>query len=133
MPRALLVEDNNTCARIAMAALRAAGYDVERAGSARGARAALDGRRFDLYVVDIQIAETERREAPANGLDLATLIRVRHPRGRIVVWSSTRGAEVEARCGVLGASWLPKDAGSGAKLLRLAAQAALVDASRLTW
>jgi CheY-like chemotaxis protein len=105
--RALLVEDSKPCEITASAILRKAGYSVERHRGALGARCALDGRGFDLALIDANIPEDER--TPSNGaagIEVARLIREVHPRCRVIVWSSDAAFGPVAR--TIGASFVLK-------------------------
>ena len=67
----LLVEDNEAVARVTLAMLKASGYRVRVASSAREALAAWQAEPADLLLTDVVMPET-------SGLQLAEQLRVRH-------------------------------------------------------
>ncbi|KAA2242134.1 hybrid sensor histidine kinase/response regulator [Salinarimonas soli] len=72
--RVLLVEDNAAVAEVTVATLEELGYEVRHAADPAGALRLLEGEgRFDLVVSDIVMP------GPVNGVDLARMIRTRHP------------------------------------------------------
>jgi len=90
--RAILVEDSITCAAVALHALRYCGFAVERYGSAKGARCALNGRQFDLAIVDANIPEFDSSDvAHTAGIDVANAIKCSSPTCKIIIWSGDPG------------------------------------------
>ncbi len=82
--------------------LRVEGFDVEVEPHADGALRLLANQEFDAAVVDLMLPGT-------NGIQLARLIRERHPRTRIVLTSAYHLSErqlVRVDCGAVG--FVPK-------------------------
>ncbi len=63
--RLLLAEDNAVNQRLAVSLLEKRGHQVVVAGNGREALAALDGRRFDAVLMDVQMPEMDGFEATA--------------------------------------------------------------------
>jgi len=101
-PRILVVDDAANQARVTAIGLRVEGFDVETAADADGALGMLDSQSFDLAVVDLMMPGT-------NGIQLARLVRERHPATRVVLTSAYHLSErqlVRADCGAVG--FVPK-------------------------
>ncbi len=81
VPRILVVDDDANQARVTAIGLRIEGFDVETAEDADGALGLLASRAFDLAVVDLMMPGT-------NGIQLARLLRERHPTTRVVLTSA---------------------------------------------
>ena len=73
LPRVLVVEDEASQARVMAIGLRIEGFDVETAPTADAALKALAAEPFDVAIVDLMLPGT-------NGIQLARLVRERHPR-----------------------------------------------------
>jgi two-component system NtrC family sensor kinase len=91
--RVLLVEDNAAVAEVTVATLEELGYGVRHAGDPGAAlRALASDERFDLVLSDIVMP------GPLNGVDLARMIRTRHPHLPILLatgYSDVAGAAAE--------------------------------------
>ena len=82
--RILLVEDDASVRRFALAALRRVGYEVEEASGLHQALARFSGGRFDLLFSDVVLPD-------GSGLDLARLVRELKPDLPIVLASGYTG------------------------------------------
>jgi two-component system NtrC family sensor kinase len=71
--RVLLVEDNRDVADVSIAHLTELGFEVDLASDVRAAMELLGAESFDLVVSDVVIP------GGATGLDLARVVRARHP------------------------------------------------------
>jgi DNA-binding response OmpR family regulator len=102
LPRVLVVDDEANHARVIAIGLRVEGFQVETAQDAEAALAAVAASPFDLAIVDLMMPGT-------NGIQLARLIRDRHPETRVVLMSAYHLSErqlVRADCGAVG--FVPK-------------------------
>ena len=102
VPRILVVDDAANQARVTAIGLRIEGFDVETAGDADGALGLLATKAFDLAVLDLMMHGT-------NGIQLARLLRERHPTTRVVLTSAYHLSErqlIRADCGAVG--FVPK-------------------------
>lgn len=102
MPRVLVVDDEPNHARVMAIGLRVEGFEVETAADAERALGALAGTACELAVVDLMMPGT-------NGIQLARLIRERHPQTRVVLMSAYHLSErqlLRADCGAVG--FVPK-------------------------
>lgn len=99
--RALLLEDSPSVARMLIAFLRAHNYAVERYAGVTGARAACNGKVFDLYVIDENVQETESGGS-ASGLNF---VKTLPTSARVIVVSSI---DCQARAETLGCVFIPK-------------------------
>ena len=100
MLRRVLVVDEECSPMVA--GLREQGFDVQSAPNAECALALLAGASFDLAIVDLMLPRT-------NGMQLARLLRERHPRMRVVLTSAYPLSEPQLRrsdCGAVG--FIPK-------------------------
>ena len=114
MPRLLVVDDESSHARVTSIGLRIEGFEVEVAANADGALTMLDAQEFDAAVIDLMLPGT-------NGIQLARLIRDRHPRTRIVLTSAYHLSErqlMRIDCGVVGFVPKPFDLSELARFLR---------------
>ncbi len=114
MPRVLVVDDEANHARVIAIGLRVEGFDVETAPNAEAALGLLGERVFDLAVVDLMMPGT-------NGIQLARLIRERHPDTRVAISSAYHLSErqlVRADCGAIGFVPKPFDVTELARYLR---------------
>jgi DNA-binding response OmpR family regulator len=113
-PRVLVVDDASNQARGIALGLRIEGFEAETAADAEAALALLACQPFDLAVVDLMMPGT-------NGMQLARLIRDRHPATRVVLTSAYHLSErqlVRADCGAVGFVPKPFDLGDLARFLR---------------
>jgi DNA-binding response OmpR family regulator len=102
LPRILVVDDEANHARVIAIGLRVEGFQVDTAPDAESALAAVAASPFDLAIVDLMMPGT-------NGIQLARLIRDRHPETRVVLMSAYHLSErqlVRADCGAVG--FVPK-------------------------
>lgn len=102
MTRVLVVDDETNYARVMAIGLRVEGFDVDTTPTADGALDALAAEPFDLAIVDLMMPGT-------NGIQLARLMRERHPRTKVVLMSAYHLSErqlVRADCGAV--AFLPK-------------------------
>jgi DNA-binding response OmpR family regulator len=102
VPRVLVVDDEANHARVMAIGLRLEGFDVEIAHDADTAMSQLASGGFDLAVIDLMMPGT-------NGIQLARLVRVDHPRTQVVLMSAYHLSErqlVRADCGAVG--FVPK-------------------------
>ncbi|MGD0527931.1 MAG: response regulator, partial [Polyangiaceae bacterium] len=114
MPKVLVVDDEANHARVMAIGLRIEGFEVETAADADGALRAMAGGPFDLAVVDLMMPGT-------NGIQLARLIRDRHPQTSVVLTSAYHLSErqlVRADCGAVGFVPKPFDLTELARFLR---------------
>ena len=108
LPRVLVVDDEANQARVMAIGLRIEGFEVETAASSAEALERLAAQPFDLAIVDLMMPGT-------NGIQLARLVRDRHPRTRVVLTSAYHLSErqlVRADCGAVGFVPKPFDLGS---------------------
>jgi DNA-binding response OmpR family regulator len=113
-PRVLVVDDEPNHARVMAIGLRVEGFDVETALDAGTALATLATQGFDLAIVDLMMPGT-------NGIQLARLLRERHPQTRVVLMSAYHLSErqlVRADCGAVGFAPKPFDLTELARFLR---------------
>jgi len=113
-PRILVVDDAANHARVTAIGLRIEGFDVETAADADGALGLLAANPFDLAVVDLMMPGT-------NGIQLARLMRERHPATRVVLTSAYHLSErqlLRADCGAVGFVPKPFDLTDLAQFLR---------------
>jgi DNA-binding response OmpR family regulator len=102
LPRVLVVDDETNHVRVMAIGLRLEGFEVQIASDAEGALGILGAEPFDLAIVDLMMPGT-------NGIQLARLVRERHPRIRVVLTSAYHLSEpqlVRADCGAVG--FVPK-------------------------
>jgi DNA-binding response OmpR family regulator len=114
LPRLLVVDDDPNHARVTAIGLRIEGFEVEQAQNAEGALEVMAGQGFDVAVVDLMLPGT-------NGIQLARLIRERHPGTRIVLTSAYHLSErqlVRVDCGAVGFVPKPFDLTELARFLR---------------
>ena len=96
MLRRVLVVDEQCSPMVA--GLREQGFDVATAPNAERALVLLAESTFDLAIVDLMLPRT-------NGLQLARLVRERHPRMRVVLTGTYPLSEPQLRrsdCGAVG-------------------------------
>lgn len=94
MKRALLVEDSKTSLVVAMRVLMAEGFSIVAQRGAAGARGLLDGKAFDVAIIDANIPEAEGVPTRGTiGIELARDIRIKWPKCRVIVWSADPSVE----------------------------------------
>jgi DNA-binding response OmpR family regulator len=114
LPRVLLVEDEADHTRVMAIGLRVEGFEVETASNADGALRLLAAVPFDLAIVDLMMPRT-------NGLQLARMVRERHPGMCVVLTSAYHLSEPQlsrADCGAVGFVAKPCDLTELARYLR---------------
>ena len=114
LPRVLVVDDDASHARVVAVGLRVEGFDVRLTHNADEALSILALEPFDAAVVDLMLPGT-------NGIQLARLVRERHPCTRVVLTSAYHLSErqlVRADCGAVGFVPKPFDLGELARFLR---------------
>jgi DNA-binding response OmpR family regulator len=102
LPRVLVVDDEANHARVIAIGLRVEGFQVETAADAEGAMGLLAAEPFEIAIVDLMMPGT-------NGIQLARLMRERHPDTRVVLMSAYHLSErqlLRADCGAVG--FVPK-------------------------
>jgi DNA-binding NtrC family response regulator len=112
--RLLVVEEQANQARVMAIGLRLEGFDVETAAGSAEALDRLSEQHYDLAIVDLMLPGT-------NGIQLARIIRGRHPGTRVVLMSAYHLSErqlTRADCGAAGFVPKPLDLGELAQLLR---------------
>jgi DNA-binding response OmpR family regulator len=116
-----VVDDEANHARVMAIGLRIEGFEVETAHDAETALEQLRGPAFDLAIVDLMMPGT-------NGIQLARIVRERHPHTRVVLTSAYHLSErqlVRADCGAVGFVPKPFDLTELARFLR--AKLAVID------
>jgi DNA-binding response OmpR family regulator len=114
LPRVLVVDDEANHARVMAIGLRIEGFEVETAPDAFDALQRLEAGGFDVAIVDLMMPGT-------NGIQLARLMRERHPHMRVVLTSAYHLSErqlVRADCGAVGFVPKPFDLTELARFLR---------------
>jgi DNA-binding response OmpR family regulator len=112
--RLLIVDEQANQARVMAIGLRLEGFAVETAAGSAEALDRLAAQPFDLAVVDLMLPGT-------NGIQLARLVRERHPATRVVLMSAYHLSErqlARADCGASGFVPKPLDLGELAQFLR---------------
>ena len=122
VPKVLVVDDEANHARVMAIGLRIEGFEVETATNADAALSLLAAGGFDAAIVDLMMPGT-------NGIQLARVLRERHPCTRVVLTSAYHLSErqlVRADCGAVGFVPKPFDLSELARFLRakLCAEAA---------
>ncbi len=115
MARVLVVDDEENQIRVLSMGLSIEGFDVATAKSAEEAMAALE--KHD----DILLGLFDLMMPGMNGLELARLVRTRHPHVRVVLTSAYHLSERQlerADCGVVGFVPKPYELGELASFLR---------------
>jgi DNA-binding response OmpR family regulator len=123
VPKVLVVDDEANHARVMAIGLRIEGFDVETACDAESALAQLRAQPFDLAIVDLMMPGT-------NGIQLARLVRERHPHTQVVLTSAYHLSErqlTRADCGAVGFVPKPFDLTELARFLR--AKLATIDSA----
>jgi DNA-binding response OmpR family regulator len=121
VPRVLVVDDEMNHSRVVAIGLRVEGFDVETAPDAEVALGLLSGGAdvaggvFEIAIVDLMMPGI-------NGIQLARLMRERHPRTRVVLMSAYHLSEpqlIRADCGAVGFVPKPFDLTELARFLRI--------------
>jgi DNA-binding response OmpR family regulator len=102
MPRVLVVDDEPNHVRVLSIGLKLEGFDVTTAQDAVSALASLEAAPADLAIVDLMMPGT-------SGIELARIVRERHPGTRILLTSAYHLSErqlLRADCGAVG--FVPK-------------------------
>jgi DNA-binding response OmpR family regulator len=118
LPRVLVVDEQANQARVMAIGLRVEGFDVETAASSAEALERLAAQAFEIAMVDLMLPGT-------NGIQLARLVRERHPATRVVLMSAYHLSErqlARADCGAAGFVPKPLDLGELATFLRAKVQ-----------
>jgi DNA-binding response OmpR family regulator len=114
VPRLLVVDDEANHARVMAIGLRIEGFEVETATDAEDALRQLAAQPYDLAIVDLMMPGT-------NGIQLARLVREKHPATQVVLTSAYHLSErqlVRADCGAVGFVPKPFDLTELARFLR---------------
>jgi DNA-binding response OmpR family regulator len=114
VPRVLVVDEQANQARIMAIGLRIEGFEAETESSSEGALERLAAEAFDVAIVDLMLPAT-------NGIELARLVRERHPATRVVLMSAYHLSErqlARADCGAIGFVPKPLDLTELAAFLR---------------
>ena len=114
MPRVLVVDDEPNHVRVLSIGLKIEGFDVTVANDAAAALAVLDAIPADIAIVDLMMPGT-------NGIELARMVRERHPATRIVLTSAYHLSErqlLRADCGAVGFVPKPYDLSELARFIR---------------
>jgi DNA-binding response OmpR family regulator len=114
MPRVLVVDDEPNHIRVLSIGLKIEGFDVTVANDAAAALAVLDAIPADIAIVDLMMPGT-------NGIELARMVRERHPATRIVLTSAYHLSErqlLRADCGAVGFVPKPYDLSELARFIR---------------
>ena len=114
MPRVLVVDEQASQARVMAIGLRIEGFDVETVATSAEALERLAAVPFELAIVDLMLPGT-------NGIQLARIVRERHPGTRVVLMSAYHLSERQlsrADCGAVGFVPKPLDLGELAQFLR---------------
>ncbi len=114
LTRVLVVDDETNYARVMAIGLGVEGFAVESVPTAERALDALAQESFDLAIVDLMMPGT-------NGIQLARLMRERHPHTLVVLMSAYHLSErqlVRADCGAVAFLAKPFDLTELARFLR---------------
>jgi DNA-binding response OmpR family regulator len=129
MPRVLVVDDEPNHVRVLSIGLKIEGFDVTTAENAASALASLDVVPADLAIVDLMMPGT-------SGIELARLVRERHPATRILLTSAYHLSErqlLRADCGAVGFVPKPYDLAELARFIhaKLAAPGSVSSVERM--
>jgi DNA-binding response OmpR family regulator len=114
VPRVLVVDEQDSQARLVAIGLRVEGFEAETASGADAALALLEAQRFDVAIFDLMLPGM-------NGIQLARLVRERHPSTCVVLTSAYHLSErqlLRADCGAAGFVPKPLDLSELARFLR---------------
>ncbi len=112
--RVLVVEEEANQARVMAIGLRIEGFEVETAFGSAEALERLGAQPFDIAIVDLMLPGT-------NGIQLARIVRDRHPATRVVLTSAYHISErqlARADCGAAGFVSKPLDLSELAQFLK---------------
>jgi DNA-binding response OmpR family regulator len=126
LPRVLVVDEQDCQARLVAIGLRVEGFDAETAGSADSALASLEAQSFDVAILDLMLPGM-------NGIQLARVVRERHPSTCVVLTSAYHLSErqlARADCGATGFVPKPLDLSELARFLRAKVRGADVSTVR---
>jgi DNA-binding response OmpR family regulator len=110
----LIIDDHPSHVRVMALGLRLEGFEVESVNDPEAALLLLGSSDFDLAMVDLMMPGT-------NGIQLARLLRDRHPRLRVVLTSAYHLSEpqlIRTDCGAVGFVPKPFDLTELASFLR---------------
>lgn len=128
MKRALLVEDSKTSLVVAMRVLMAEDFSIVAQRGAAGARGLLDGKAFNVAIIDANIPEAEGVPTRGTiGIELARDVRRTWPACRVIVWSADPSVEQFAL--KIGALFVLK--GNKATLVTAVGKASFADPNEL--
>jgi len=114
VPCVLVVDEQDSQARLVAIGLRVEGFDAETATTSEAALARLDEHAFDVAILDLMLPGM-------NGIQLARVMRERHPRTCVVLMSAYHLSErqlARADCGATGFVPKPLDLSELARFLR---------------
>jgi DNA-binding response OmpR family regulator len=110
----LVVDEQDSQARLVAIGLRVEGFDAETACGADAALALLEAQPFDVAIFDLMLPGM-------NGIQLARVVRERHPSTCVVLTSAYHLSErqlLRADCGAAGFVPKPLDLSELARFLR---------------
>jgi DNA-binding response OmpR family regulator len=114
VPRVLVVDEQDSQARLVAIGLRVEGFDAETAAGSDAALASLQAQPFDVAILDLMLPGM-------NGIQLARVVRERHPSICVVLTSAYHLSErqlARADCGATGFVPKPLDLSELARFLR---------------
>jgi DNA-binding response OmpR family regulator len=114
LPRVLVVDEQDSQARLVAMGLRVEGFDAETAAGSDAALARLEAQPFDVAILDLMLPGM-------NGIQLARVVRERHPGTCVVLTSAYHLSErqlARADCGATGFVPKPLDLSELARFLR---------------
>jgi len=120
LTRVLVVDDEANGAQAMALGLRVEGFEVDTAVDAEAALALMARATFDVVIADLMMPIT-------NGIQLARLIRDKHPTSRVILMSAYHLSEpqlVRCDCGAVGFIPKPFNSSELARLLRIKLAAA---------
>jgi len=126
VPRVLVVDEQDSQARLVAIGLRVEGFDAETAAGSDAALAQLQAQPFDVAILDLMLPGM-------NGIQLARVVRERHPSTCVVLTSAYHLSErqlARADCGATGFVPKPLDLSELARFLRSKVRGADVSAVR---
>ena len=121
MPRVLVVDEQDSQARLVAIGLRVEGFEVETAAGSDAALARLEAQTFDVAILDLMLPGM-------NGIQLARVVRERHPSTCVVLTSAYHLSErqlARADCGATGFVPKPLDLSELARFLRAKVRGAI--------
>jgi DNA-binding response OmpR family regulator len=114
LPRVLVVDEQDSQARLVAIGLRVEGFEAETAAGSDAALARLEAQPFDVAILDLMLPGM-------NGIQLARVVRERHPGTCVVLTSAYHLSErqlARADCGATGFVPKPLDLSELARFLR---------------